>query len=154
MHRKSLEAAEHLKEQENCNSNSDHEDTTSTRTQASDTSSTTNNNNTTTTTSQQLQQHDKDPQQSQPYPDDPEAFRNNSIACLRAKAQEHSAKLMIRAQHDANANNLQQQQQQQVVEAGGGGVFWQRRVDNWGGCDEEWEDEGFLVVKAMAEGFR
>lgn len=117
MHRKSLEAAEHLKEQENCNSNSDHEDTTSTRTQASDTSSNNNNN-------PQQTQHDKDPQHSQPYPaDDPEAFRNNSIACLRAKAQEHSAKLMIRAQQDANANNLQQQHHQEVVEAGGGGVF-------------------------------
>ncbi|XP_026479724.1 visual system homeobox 2-like [Ctenocephalides felis] len=27
-------------------------------------------------------------------PDDPEAFRNNSIACLRAKAQEHQARLL------------------------------------------------------------
>lgn len=26
--------------------------------------------------------------------DDPEAFRNNSIACLRAKAQEHQARLL------------------------------------------------------------
>lgn len=29
-----------------------------------------------------------------PLPTDPEEFRNNSIACLRAKAQEHQAKLL------------------------------------------------------------
>lgn len=28
------------------------------------------------------------------YTDDPEAFRNNSIACLRAKAQEHQARIL------------------------------------------------------------
>lgn len=118
MHRKSIEAAEHLKDQENCSSNSDHEDTTSTRTQASDASSSNNNNN----APPQPQPQDKDPQQPHPYPEDPEAFRNNSIACLRAKAQEHSAKLLIRAQQDANANNLQQHHQE-AVEAGGGAVF-------------------------------
>lgn len=126
MHRKSLEAAEHLKEQD-C-TNSDHEETTSMRTEASDTSA---------TSSQQTQQQqpppghtnvsggDKDQQASHvglppttqpPYPEDPEAFRNNSIACLRAKAQEHSAKLLnhnlmmqVRSS-DANANNLHHQE--------------------------------------------
>ncbi|RZB39901.1 visual system homeobox 2, partial [Asbolus verrucosus] len=122
MHRKSLEAAEHLKEQD-CNS--DHEETTSMRTEASDTSA---------TSSQQTQQQQPPPGHNNvnvsggdkdqhvnltttqpPYPEDPEAFRNNSIACLRAKAQEHSAKLLnhnlmmqVRSS-DANANNLHHQ---------------------------------------------
>ncbi|XP_015834593.1 visual system homeobox 2 isoform X1 [Tribolium castaneum] len=126
MHRKSLEAAQHLKDQD-C-TNSDHEETTSMRTEASDTSA---------TSSQQTQQQQQPPpghtvsggdddQQQQhvalattqppPYQDDPEAFRNNSIACLRAKAQEHSAKLLnhnlmmqVRSS-DANANNLHHQE--------------------------------------------
>ncbi|KAH0817056.1 hypothetical protein MTP99_012516 [Tenebrio molitor] len=123
MHRKSLEAAEHLKEQD-CNS--DHEETTSMRTEASDTSA---------TSSQQTQQQQPPPGHNNvnvsggdkeqhvgltttqpPYPEDPEAFRNNSIACLRAKAQEHSAKLLnhnlmmqVRSS-DANANNLHHQE--------------------------------------------
>ncbi|XP_063911310.1 visual system homeobox 2-like [Zophobas morio] len=126
MHRKSLEAAEHLKEQDN---NSDHEETTSMRTEASDTSATSSQQ-----TQQQQQQPpghnnvsasggDKDQQQhvgmpptQPPYPEDPEAFRNNSIACLRAKAQEHSAKMLnhnimmqVRSS-DANANNLHHQE--------------------------------------------
>lgn len=117
MHRKSIEAAEHLKDQDNCNSNSDHEETISMRTDGSDTSA---------TSSQQQQQpntsteKDSSPHQSS-YPEDPEAFRNNSIACLRAKAQEHSAKLLnhglmlqVRSNLpqqgcDANANNLHHQ---------------------------------------------
>lgn len=145
MHRKSLEAAEHLKE-DGCNS--DHEETTSLRTDTSDTSATSG-----TTTGQQptpavstpsggthsipsgsnppnqTSQHNPPPSDSKPTPEnnqthyeDPEVFRNNSIACLRAKAQEHSAKLlnhglmlqvrslanMTHAQSncDANANNL------------------------------------------------
>lgn len=134
MHRKSLEAAEHLKD-DNCNSNSDHEETTSMRTEASDTSATSNNQqlqqNQQQPQSQQQQQQppptlsltnsDKDHQHQQMYNDDPEAFRNNSIACLRAKAQEHSAKLLnhglmlqVRSNMgqqncDANANNLHHQ---------------------------------------------
>lgn len=146
MHRKSLEAAEHLKE-DGCNS--DREETNSLRTDTSDTSinsgqqSSTTTTTTTTTTGpplapggsphppnitphpggpekdrNQTQQNNNAPPQQhttmQPtnlsasahgYPsvnvgvgvgagDDPEAFRNNSIACLRAKAQEHSAKLL------------------------------------------------------------
>ncbi|KAK4887116.1 hypothetical protein RN001_003387 [Aquatica leii] len=127
MHRKSIEAAQHLKDQENCNSNSsDHEETTSMRTDASDTSVTSNqqvqqknnhNGSTNSVTSE------KDTHHNPSFPDDPEVFRNNSIACLRAKAQEHSAKLMnnhgamlqVRSltslasgqqSCDANANNL------------------------------------------------
>lgn len=144
MHRKSLEAAQHLKE-DGCN-NSDHEETTSLRTDTSDTSATSG-----TTTGQQPAptvstpsgttlipsgsnppssthnpaQSDTNkttPESSTTHYDDPEVFRNNSIACLRAKAQEHSAKLlnhglmlqvrslanMTHAQNncDANANNL------------------------------------------------
>ncbi|KAF2881332.1 hypothetical protein ILUMI_24848, partial [Ignelater luminosus] len=133
MHRKSLEAAQHLKDQENCNSNSsDHEETTSMRTEASDTSASsgqqgqqqqqTNHNPANNPTSTE-----KDTHHSQSYPDDPEVFRNNSIACLRAKAQEHSAKIMnshgamlqVRSLSslasgqqscDANANNLHHQE--------------------------------------------
>lgn len=159
MHRKSLEAAEHLKE-DGCNS--DHEETTSMRTDTSDTSVTSGQQQSTaaTTAGQQPpgghsngplppiphqppqqppppQQQDKDQHQQQqlqaartqqpphyPPAEDPEAFRNNSIACLRAKAQEHSAKLLnhglmlqVRSLSnlthtqppgcDANANNLQ-----------------------------------------------
>ncbi|CAG9832299.1 unnamed protein product [Diabrotica balteata] len=115
MHRKSLEAAEHLKED---NNNSDHEETTSMRTENSDTSATSSQppisqpNHVTSNTSGEKETSPPS------YPEDPEAFRNNSIACLRAKAQEHSAKLMnhnlmmqIRpgptTNCDANANNLQ-----------------------------------------------
>lgn len=111
MHRKSIEAAEHLKEQDNCNSNSDHEETVSMRTEASDASG---------ASGQQQHPAEKDPQVPAAYPEDPEAFRNNSIACLRAKAQEHSAKLLnhglmlqvrsnlAQQSCDANANNLHQ----------------------------------------------
>ncbi|GLV35257.1 Visual system homeobox 2 [Carabus blaptoides fortunei] len=112
MHRKSLEAAEHLKE-DGCNS--DHEETTSMRTDTSDTSVTSGQQQSTAATTAG---------QQPPGAEDPEAFRNNSIACLRAKAQEHSAKLLnhglmlqvrslsnlTHAQPpgcDANANNLQ-----------------------------------------------
>ncbi|CAG9864760.1 unnamed protein product [Phyllotreta striolata] len=116
MHRKSLEAAEHLKDD---GTGSDHEETTSMRTENSDTSAA-------SSLPPSSQQDAKEPPPSQPppppppsgYPDDPEAFRNNSIACLRAKAQAHSAKimnhnLMMQLQGsptgcDANANSLQQ----------------------------------------------
>lgn len=131
MHRKSLEAAQHLKDQENCNSNSsDHEETTSMRTDVSDTSASSvqqvqqkGNHNTATNPAA----NEKDPHHPQPYTDDPEVFRNNSIACLRAKAQEHSAKILnshgamlqVRSLSslasgqqscDANANNLHHQE--------------------------------------------
>ncbi|KAK9511927.1 hypothetical protein O3M35_000487 [Rhynocoris fuscipes] len=50
--------------------------------------------------------------------EDPEQFRNKSIACLRAKAQEHSAKLMVgldgtQSQQQQQQQTQQQQQQQQ-----------------------------------------
>lgn len=144
MHRKSLEAAQHLKDSENC-SNSDHDETTSMRTESSDTSI--------SSGQQQRQQPSAPPNHAvstgtdkdghhgstQPYSsEDPEVFRNNSIACLRAKAQEHSAKIMnshgamlqVRSLSslgtsgqncDANANNLHQE----VVgsEASPSGIF-------------------------------
>lgn len=138
MHRKSLEAAEHLKDDNG--TSSDHEESTSMRTDASDSSA---------TSSQQQPQPqpnrsasgEKEPQ-PQPHPsiagqqtynDDPEAFRNNSIACLRAKAQEHSAKLLnhnlmlhIRPNPqscDANANNLHHQEA--VTSESNQAIFWQ-----------------------------
>ncbi|XP_066154250.1 visual system homeobox 2-like isoform X2 [Euwallacea fornicatus] len=107
MHRKSIEAAEQLKESDN--TTSDHEDTTSMRTDTSDTSATSSQNHPSNASSSQPSMLDNKEQMnlgsvgpSQPpqqqvasnFPDDPEVFRNNSIACLRAKAQEHSAKLM------------------------------------------------------------
>lgn len=117
MHRKSLEAAEHLKED---NTNSDHEETTSMQTDTSDMSAS--SNQPPQPTSNHGAQSEKDVSSinvQQPYPEDPEAFRNNSIACLRAKAQEHSAKLLnhnlmmhVRSNPqpcDANANTLHQQ---------------------------------------------
>ncbi|KAJ8984568.1 hypothetical protein NQ317_006030 [Molorchus minor] len=128
MHRKSIEAAHHLSED---NNNSDHEETTSMRTDISDTSATSSQPPPSQQPpSQQPPNHVSpgDKGQSphpplnnqQPYQEDPEAFRNNSIACLRAKAQEHSAKLLnhnlllhVRpnAQScDANANNLHHQE--------------------------------------------
>ncbi|XP_048526280.1 visual system homeobox 2 isoform X2 [Dendroctonus ponderosae] len=105
MHRKSIEAAEQLKDSE---TTSDHEDTTSMRTDTSDTSSQNNQSNSSSHTPNPNPMIDSKEQLSiagvaasqppqpvpNPYPDDPEVFRNNSIACLRAKAQEHSAKLM------------------------------------------------------------
>ncbi|KAG5891634.1 hypothetical protein JTB14_001804 [Gonioctena quinquepunctata] len=121
MHRKSIEAAEHLKDD---NTNSDHEETTSMRTDASDTSATSSqppnhvpNNDSTPDPQHPAGNGGVNSQQA--YPEDPEAFRNNSIACLRAKAQEHSAKLLnhnlmlqVRPQPscDANANNLHRQE--------------------------------------------
>ncbi|XP_050303735.1 visual system homeobox 2-like [Anthonomus grandis grandis] len=147
MHRKSLEAAEQLKESDN--GASDHEDTTSMRTDTSDTSATSSQNHQSTPSSQTPNPNsmlDSKEQlnlanvvTSQPpqpiqnnYPEDPEVFRNNSIACLRAKAQEHSAKLlghnlMVHSAPsrpssggcDANQNNLHH------PEGGGGeqGIF-------------------------------
>lgn len=117
MHRKSLEAAEHLKED---NTNSDHEETTSMRTDASDTSASSNQPQQTQSVHGTQSEKDVAPMNGQQgYPEDPEAFRNNSIACLRAKAQEHSAKLlnhnlMMHARSntqpcDTNANNLHHQ---------------------------------------------
>lgn len=92
MHRKSLEAAEHLKED---NMNSDHEETTSMRTDASDTSVSSNHPSQPQSNSGTQSETDITPMNGQQtYPEDPEAFRNNSIACLRAKAQEHSAKIL------------------------------------------------------------
>ncbi|KAJ8912656.1 hypothetical protein NQ315_012732, partial [Exocentrus adspersus] len=125
MHRKSLEAAEHLKE--DTTTNSDHEESTSMRTDASDSSVASSQPS---QTQNHVASNEKDlspttgPQHpslggQQTYNDDPEAFRNNSIACLRAKAQEHSAKLLnhnlmlhVRPNPqscDANANNLHHQ---------------------------------------------
>lgn len=127
-----MEAAEHLKDDQ-CNT-SDHEETTSLRTDTSDTSVTSgqgappSSGAASATGTQGVNGASSAPEKDPPapnshYQDDPEAFRNNSIACLRAKAQEHQAKLlnhglmlqvrslanMTHAQQpncDANANNL------------------------------------------------
>ncbi|KAK9875716.1 hypothetical protein WA026_009513 [Henosepilachna vigintioctopunctata] len=131
MHRKSMEAAEHLKDDCNTATSSDHEESASMRTEASDVSATSG-------PQQQQQQQVATPgdkeqqQQTGAFVEDPEAFRNNSIACLRAKAQEHSAKLLSHnllmhhhqqtrqqgATCDANANNLMHQEAAAQSETG------------------------------------
>lgn len=142
MHRKSLEAAEHLKDDNT--TSSDHEESTSMRTDASDSSATSSQQPSQPPPPNHAAPGDKDQQQQQqqPHPslagqqaynDDPEAFRNNSIACLRAKAQEHSAKLLnhnlmlhIRPNPqscDANANNLHHQEV--VTSESNQAIFWQ-----------------------------
>lgn len=159
MHRKSLEAAEHLKE-DGCNS--DREETNSLRTDTSDASITSGQqsasvgpqppgvsphppNHPPEKDRSQAQQPQQQPS-GHPFPgEDPEAFRNNSIACLRAKAQEHSAKLlnhglmlqvrsltsMAHAQPapcDANANNLHHGELVNS-DSTGSSMFWQRAPD-------------------------
>ncbi|XP_052742047.1 visual system homeobox 2-like isoform X2 [Bicyclus anynana] len=96
MHRKSLEAAHHLKESgseregseaeaERAPSASPHRhDAHDTQAQSSPGSS---------TTASSSAKGRASPDGREMY-DDPEAFRNNSIACLRAKAQEHQARLL------------------------------------------------------------
>lgn len=159
MHRKSLEAAEHLKESDNCNSNSDHEETNSIRTENSNNSTNSSKpNQPSTTFSNVTSSSEKDQQQQAPgqqaappppqrqYPEDPEAFRNNSIACLRAKAQEHNAKLLNHGimlqvtsarsnggqqNCDANANNLHHQEIVKTETNNANGIFWQNPMNNW-----------------------
>ncbi|KDR24461.1 Visual system homeobox 2 [Zootermopsis nevadensis] len=119
MHRKSIEAAEQLKD-DGCGSDKeDQHETSSMTTDKSDNST----NNSSSQQQQQPQlnqsaaennnkeihqhqlrlqelQHQIDHQNQQSsalqlaHATDPEEFRNNSIACLRAKAQEHSAKIL------------------------------------------------------------
>ncbi|CAG4992594.1 unnamed protein product [Colias eurytheme] len=99
MHRKSLEAAQHLKESgseregseaepERAPSASPHRhdghDNQFGQAQSSPGSS---------TTASSSAKGRASPEPREMY-DDPEAFRNNSIACLRAKAQEHQARLL------------------------------------------------------------
>jgi homeobox protein 2 len=117
MHRKSIEAAEQLKD-DGCNS--DKEDQHETSSMATDKSDNSGNNSSPPQQQQQqhlnhnavennkemhqirLQelQHQIEHQNHQSsglqlsHATDPEEFRNNSIACLRAKAQEHSAKIL------------------------------------------------------------
>ncbi|KAG8338421.1 Visual system homeobox 2 [Homalodisca vitripennis] len=90
MHRKSLEAADQLKDDNTCTTSDkeeddgDHQESTSSKSELSGPPS---------------HNGDKGQEQDLRLPQDmgrtdPEQFRNNSIACLRAKAQEHSAKLL------------------------------------------------------------
>lgn len=135
MHRKSIEAAQHLKDDNN--TSSDQEETTSMRTEASDTSATS-SQPPSSAPNNHAPPGDKDSSHQpingqQNFPEDPEAFRNNSIACLRAKAQEHSAKLLnhnimmhVRPNAqtcDANGNSLHHQEV--VNSESNQGIFWQ-----------------------------
>ncbi|CAH2041226.1 unnamed protein product, partial [Iphiclides podalirius] len=97
MHRKSLEAAQHLKESgseregseaeaERPHSASPHRhDVHDAQAQSSPGSS---------TTASSSAKGRASPEPGRELYEDPEAFRNNSIACLRAKAQEHQARLL------------------------------------------------------------
>lgn len=119
MHRKSIEAAEQLKDDGCSSDKEDQHETSSMTTDKSDNSA---NNSSPQQPQQQQQsqlnhnaaennkemhqirlqdlQHQIDHQNHQSsalqlaHATDPEEFRNNSIACLRAKAQEHSAKIL------------------------------------------------------------
>ncbi|XP_013194369.2 visual system homeobox 2 [Amyelois transitella] len=96
MHRKSMEAAQHLKESGSEREGSEaepdratsasphHHDVHDTQAQSSPASS---------TTASSSAKGRASPETREMY-EDPEAFRNNSIACLRAKAQEHQARLL------------------------------------------------------------
>ncbi|XP_026332486.1 visual system homeobox 2-like [Hyposmocoma kahamanoa] len=96
MHRKSIEAARHLKESGSEREGSEpeeraasaspvrHHDAHDHQAQSSPASS---------TTASSSAKGRASPDRDREY-DDPEAFRNNSIACLRAKAQEHQARLL------------------------------------------------------------
>ncbi|CAG5023685.1 unnamed protein product [Parnassius apollo] len=96
MHRKSLEAAQHLKESgseregsepepERAHSASPRRDPHDHQAQSSPGSS---------TTASSSAKGRASPEPGRELYEDPEAFRNNSIACLRAKAQEHQARLL------------------------------------------------------------
>lgn len=141
MHRKSLEAADQLKDDNSCASDkeegnegdkSDGNSETSKTNKSQNAQENNNNNNNKDNSSNQQPQGQQQQQQQQQHqinqnydsrfqndrgssqlmsnerllqnerlpgdrsslPTDPEEFRNNSIACLRAKAQEHQAKLL------------------------------------------------------------
>ncbi|CAG9788452.1 unnamed protein product [Diatraea saccharalis] len=101
MHRKSLEAAQHLKESgseregsepepERPGSVSPHRDPHDPHDNQAQSSP---GSSTTASSSAKGRASPEGPCARDAY-DDPEAFRNNSIACLRAKAQEHQARLL------------------------------------------------------------
>ncbi|CAD0197973.1 unnamed protein product [Chrysodeixis includens] len=97
MHRKSIEAARHLKESGSEREGSEaeperaasasphHHDTHDVQAQSSPASS---------TTASSSAKGRASPEPGRELYEDAEAFRNNSIACLRAKAQEHQARLL------------------------------------------------------------
>lgn len=136
MHRKSLEAAHHLKDDCNTATSSDHEESASMQTEASDASATSSQQTSTQPQTNATQPTNDKEQKSGGFEEDPEAFRNNSIACLRAKAQEHSAKLLnhnllmhqVVGQQgggcDANANNLMHQGTSMPSDTAA--IFWQK----------------------------
>lgn len=132
MHRKSLEAADQLKDDNSCGSDKEDindadksdgsTDNSKLTTNKSQTNAQENNNNNSKDNSTNPQQHqinqnydnryqndrgtsqlmsnerlmqnERLPSERNSLPTDPEEFRNNSIACLRAKAQEHQAKIL------------------------------------------------------------
>ncbi|XP_041981473.1 visual system homeobox 2-like [Aricia agestis] len=91
MHRKSLEAAQHLKEsgseREGSEAEADHAPPSPHRHDHDHQAQSSPGSSTTASSSAKGRA-------SPDHYDDPEALRNNSIACLRAKAQEHQARLL------------------------------------------------------------
>ncbi|XP_035437838.1 visual system homeobox 2 isoform X3 [Spodoptera frugiperda] len=97
MHRKSIEAARHLKEsgseregseaepERPTSASSHHHDNHDAQAQSSPASS---------TTASSSAKGRASPEPGREMYEDAEAFRNNSIACLRAKAQEHQARIL------------------------------------------------------------
>ncbi|XP_021181067.1 visual system homeobox 2 isoform X2 [Helicoverpa armigera] len=127
MHRKSIEAARHLKEsgseregseaepERPTSASSHHHDNHDAQAQSSPASS---------TTASSSAKGRASPEPGRELYEDAEAFRNNSIACLRAKAQEHQARIL-------NHNMLLQLQ---YLRAGCG---LQVRVPRAGSAEEE-----------------
>ncbi|CAH0727279.1 unnamed protein product, partial [Brenthis ino] len=95
MHRKSLEAAQHLKESGSEREGSEAEGecapSASPRHDVHDNQAQSSPGSSTTASSSAKGRASPDGRELY---EDPEAFRNNSIACLRAKAQEHQARLL------------------------------------------------------------
>ncbi|XP_028039676.1 visual system homeobox 2-like isoform X2 [Bombyx mandarina] len=91
MHRKSIEAARHLKESgsEREGSEPEADRATSTSPHPHENQAQSSPASSTTASSSARGRASPDPAR-----DDPDAFRNNSIACLRAKAQEHQARIL------------------------------------------------------------
>ncbi|XP_034833109.1 visual system homeobox 2-like isoform X1 [Maniola hyperantus] len=98
MHRKSIEAAQHLKESGSEREGSEAEgerapSASPHRHETHDNQAQSSPGSSTTASSSAKGRASPEGRELAPY-EDPEAFRNNSIACLRAKAQEHQARLL------------------------------------------------------------
>ncbi|XP_037293585.1 visual system homeobox 2 [Manduca sexta] len=94
MHRKSLEAARHLKESGSEREGSEPEPDRATSASPHHHDNQAQSSPASSTTASSSAKGRASPEPGREVYEDPEAFRNNSIACLRAKAQEHQARLL------------------------------------------------------------